>query len=220
MSYPRAWKFLLEPSPGLIRSQHGETAWELNAWQPEVLPVRLCSRGYHASDRILDALSYVQGGVLARVEVRGESASESDKSVHSGMRAVKLYRWSKADSVVLAIYSAELVLPLYEQAHPGDDRPRRAVDAARAWLQDPSEENRAASDAASDAAYSAASDAAYSAASDAASSAAWAAFSAAWAAYSAAWSASRAAWAASREEIRGKIERWLVSRVKKLEVLS
>ena len=43
-----------------------------------------------------------------------------------------------ADHHLLAIWAAdcaEHVLPLFEQARPGDDRPRRAIELARAWAR-------------------------------------------------------------------------------------
>ena len=43
-----------------------------------------------------------------------------------------------ADHRLLALWAAdcaEHVLPLFEQMLPGDDRPRRANDAARAWVR-------------------------------------------------------------------------------------
>jgi hypothetical protein len=43
-----------------------------------------------------------------------------------------------ADHRLLAVWAAacaEHVLPLFEQAHPGDERPRRAIEQARAWAR-------------------------------------------------------------------------------------
>jgi len=36
---------------------------------------------------------------------------------------------SDENKVKLAIYSAELVLPIFEERYPNDDRPRKAIDA-------------------------------------------------------------------------------------------
>jgi len=39
---------------------------------------------------------------------------------------------------LLALWAAacaEHVLPLFESAHPGDPRPRQAIDATRAWVR-------------------------------------------------------------------------------------
>ena len=44
--------------------------------------------------------------------------------------------------VRLACECAEHVLHVYESKHPNDDRPRRAIEAARAWANDPSEANK------------------------------------------------------------------------------
>lgn len=45
---------------------------------------------------------------------------------------------SRADHRKLAIWAAdcaERALPYFEEIHPGDDRPRKAIDAARAWAR-------------------------------------------------------------------------------------
>jgi hypothetical protein len=104
-------------------------------------------------------------------------------------------------SVFLAIKFAEKVLPIWEAHQPKDNRPRAAIEAAQAWLNNPSDTTAArAAHATADAA------AAYAGASDAWSAAgynadwAWAA-SAARAAYAAVGAADAdadddAAWAA------------------------
>ncbi len=76
-----------------------------------------------------------------------------------------------------AYLCAERVLPIYEKEYPGDDHPRKAIEAKRAWLRGEITDNEldAASDAAraaSDAAWAAARAAAWAAASDAARDAA------------------------------------------------
>jgi len=95
---------------------------------------------------------------------------------------------NKDNCVRYAIYSAELVLHLFENIRKEDDRPKKAIEAAKNYLDNQCEENR---DAAGDAAWAAgdagaaAGDAAWAAgaaagdAGDAAGDAAWAA---AWAA--------------------------------------
>jgi hypothetical protein len=77
-------------------------------------------------------------------------------------------------SVQLGVFCAREVLPVFEARFPGDDRPRRAVEAAEAWIADPCEENRIAANsaaAAAAAAASAANGAAYGAAFSASSAA-------------------------------------------------
>ena len=115
---------------------------------------------------------------------------------------------------LFACWCAEQVLPLFERAHPDDDRPRIAIQVATAYaMGDATDEElaaardaaRAADGACAASAWSAAMDAAYDAACAASawSAARAAAWAAAWAAYmdasDAAWSAaSAAAWAAAR----------------------
>ena len=47
-------------------------------------------------------------------------------------------RYSRQDQTTMAVWAAdcaERVLPLFEAAHPGDGRPRRAIEACRAWVE-------------------------------------------------------------------------------------
>ena len=80
--------------------------------------------------------------------------------------------------VQLAVFAAEQVIQFFEKKYPNDDRPRKAIEAAKEWIKDPSEETKgkavearraayadAATDAATDAdAYADAAAAAYAAA--------------------------------------------------------
>jgi hypothetical protein len=98
---------------------------------------------------------------------------------------------------------AEMVLPIYEKEYPDDDRPRKAIQAARDYANEliSVEQLAAARDAAvaAWAAAGAARDAAWAAARDAARDAAWAA-----------WAAARAAWAAARDAARDEIKSLLL----------
>ena len=55
------------------------------------------------------------------------------------MRIVESWEWTKEDSVKLAVYAAELVIGIYEKRYPNDDRPRKAIKAAKAYLKNPSD---------------------------------------------------------------------------------
>jgi hypothetical protein len=96
-----------------------------------------------------------------------------------------------------AIYAAEQVIGIFEAKYPDDKRPRQAIDAAKAYLKNPTEKNKVAAHVAyaAHAAYEAAC-AAYDAAHDAADAAACAAYDAAGAAAHAAYAAYEAACAA------------------------
>jgi hypothetical protein len=109
--------------------------------------------------------------------------------------------------VSYAVYAAEQVIDIYEKEHPDDDRPRKAIEAAKKCIDDPSYKNRDAARAAAEAAQ------------DAAWAAAWAAEAAARAAaeaaQDAAWVAARnAAWAAAKEKMQIKILRYGIKLLK------
>ena len=197
MANKTMWKFLNQERGALV-SENGGLGWKIGEWQHQDGKIVLCENGLHASKTIYRAFSYVQGSVLAKVEVKGKHADESDKSAYSDMRIIEAYKWTKKDSVALAIFSAELCLKEFEKLYPDDDRPRKAIETARAVLAHDTAKNR-------------------SAARSAAESAAWsAAESAAWSAGSAAWSA---AWSAAESATIKKIDEWFNQRVKELEKL-
>jgi hypothetical protein len=100
-----------------------------------------------------------------------------------------------------AVFAAELALPIFEKKYPDDDKPRKAIEAAKKCLENDTEENREAAYYAADAASAAyAAYAAYSAAYDAAD-AAYAAYAAYYAAEAAFYAADYAASAAYRETL-------------------
>jgi hypothetical protein len=174
--------------------------YKLNTWHKIDGDISICNNGFHASQNIIDAMKYVACGYIAKVEVRGESIKQDDKECWTEMKIVEWHKWTKKDSVSLAIFAAELVLVNFEKEYPGDMRPRQTIEAAKSVLKKDSEKNREAARAASSA--DSAAESAVSAASSAVSaaesavSAAESAVSAAWAA-SAASSAVSAAWSAS-----------------------
>lgn len=49
-------------------------------------------------------------------------------------------KWTKKDSVEVAVKCAELALPIFEKEYPSDDRPRKAIEAVKAWLENPTED--------------------------------------------------------------------------------
>ena len=118
--------------------------FEIGKWFKNEGELKICESGFHCSEKIVDAMSYVNCEKLAEVEVRGKSIIEKDKQVWTEMRLKKVYDWTKKDSVKLAIYAAELVLDIFEKKYPKDERPRTAIDAAKKWLKEPTEENKVA----------------------------------------------------------------------------
>jgi len=201
------------------KSYFGDHKWELNKWYKVKTPLKMCNNGFHASELIQDALYWVRGCILAKVEVKGDSIVESDKQCWSQMRVVKTWPWNSKESVKLAISAARLVLHKFEEAYPNDARPRKAIEAAEAWLANPCEETREAAMEAADAAraHYVAIDAAYAAyAHYAAIDAAYAAYAASTtsAAHATASDAYGAAYAASdtndKEIIKQKIHQFIL----------
>jgi len=153
----RRWKFLRDG----LKSNYDGHQWAIGKWQ-KTKCLELC-HGFNCSRRIIDAMNYVQGEILAEVEVEGRHFVGDDKSTHEGMRIIHAWHWTKADSVALSIFAAEMVLENFEKVYPGDDRPRKAIEAARNYLDSPTDKNRSAAESALSAAWSAAESAARSA---------------------------------------------------------
>ena len=183
---PRYWKFL-RLKDGKIVSEHDGSEWAIGVQRSVLAPVQEC-KGLNCSQLITDAMGYVQGEILAEVEISGVQMVGDDKITCEHMTLIRAWKWTKKDSVALSIYAAELVIENFERQYPNDRRPREAIEAAKAWIINPCESTESAARSAESAAWSAES---------AAWSAAWSAESAAWSARSAAWSA---AWSARSAE--------------------
>lgn len=79
--------------------------FQLGKWHKIKGELVMCQRGFHASKNIID-----------------------DKQCWEGMKILKWKKWTKKDSVSLAIYATELVLPNFEKEYPHDkrDKPQSA----------------------------------------------------------------------------------------------
>jgi hypothetical protein len=102
-----------------------------NEWRDIACNPVLQAQGFYASDCITDAVQWF-GNVLAEVEVRGHSVPGRVMSVHQGMRIIYAWKFSRQDWLDLAIYTAELVLPIFESRFPDDSRPRTAIGSGSA----------------------------------------------------------------------------------------
>ena len=58
----------------------------------------------------------------------------------------------KPNQVRYAIFAALEVIHIYEKKYPKDKRPRKAIEASQAWLDNPSDKTKTAADAAAAAA--------------------------------------------------------------------
>ena len=177
----RRWKFLRSG----LKSNYDGHQWVIGKWQKTEC-LGLC-QGFNCSRRIIDALNVFHGEILAEVEVEGRHFVGDNKSTHEGMRIIHAWHWTKADSVALSIFAAEMVLGNFGKVYPDDDRPRKAIEAARNYLDSPTEKNRCA---------------------------ARSAWSAAW---SAAESASESASESARSAALDEIETWLLNHIEQME---
>jgi len=217
----RRYKFLNLKEENIISSYNENFKWKIGKWYKTDDKLIMCGKGFHCSKTPLDALRYVPGEVLAIVEVKGKSIKQKDKECWEEMRIKKAYRWTKKDSLKLAIYSAELVLGNFEKEYPEDNRPRKAIEIAKKVLKEDTEKNRLAAEVAARAAWATARAAWATAraawATEAAEAAAWAAEAARsviWAAEAAA----RAAWS-KKPTIEKKVNRWFINHIEDLELI-
>ena len=140
-------------------------------WMPAIEgDIEPCENGYHLCRE--RNLVHWLGPVIWEAEHRGEFVEAEDKVV---VRQARLVRrcggWTEKTARLYAADCAERVLPIFEKEHPSDDRPRKAIEVARAFARGEIDDaaraaawaaaRAAASDAARDAAWAAASDAAW-----------------------------------------------------------
>ena len=151
MKTQKRWKFIRKG----FKSENGNTKWKIGEWAEPIEDIEMCNQGYHCSKEICQAFSYVQGEILCEVECKGKHESGKDKEVWETQRIVRAYKWTKKDSVALAVYSSELCLDDFEKIYPKDKRPREAIEAAKKWLKNPTKVNRSAARSAESAAWSA-----------------------------------------------------------------
>ena len=119
------YKFLRLKNDQVVSDWDG-SVWKKNEWRDIASNPVLYAQGFYASDCITGALQWF-GNVLAEVEVRGQSVPGRVMSAHQGMRITRAWKFSRQDWLDLAIYTAELVLPIFESRFPYDKRPRTAI---------------------------------------------------------------------------------------------
>ena len=96
-----------------------------------------------------DVLRYIKTSPAKLVMTRSDGLADLPRSKQE----------AGEELVRFAVWCAEKALYVFENKVPNDDRPRLAIKAANTWLEDPSEENGAASYAASRASSDAGADA-------------------------------------------------------------
>lgn len=121
----------------------GKSTWNLpkdgkpGKWMPaikgELIP---CTVGYHIVQSHQLPQWLKENCQIFEVEVSGDVIDADDKSV---CRKVRLIKQTKYDPEVtprlFAADCAEHVLHIFEKEYPGDDRPRKAIEAARKFAK-------------------------------------------------------------------------------------
>jgi hypothetical protein len=116
---------------------HGVGKWNLphgdqpGEWMPdiqgEIVP---CRNGYHAC-RPQDVALWLNA-TMYELEYEGDIIEADDKVVGRRARLLrKIDAWNDRTARLFAADCAERVLPIFEKERPGDDRPRKAIQAAR-----------------------------------------------------------------------------------------
>jgi len=142
-----------------VSPQHGGSGkWfipkgkRIGKWMPAIKDIRPCERGYHFVN--IEQLPRWIGPTLYEIEVRGQVIHEEYKSVAEQARLIrKVETWNNKTLRLYAADCAERVLGLYEKQYPEDDRPCKAIQAARDFANGLINKDAAAN--AADAAYAA-----------------------------------------------------------------
>jgi hypothetical protein len=190
----------------------GRGRWTPGRWRSVRGPLVPCARGLHVVT--IAQLPQWLGPAIWRAETDGELLDAGDTWVARKARITEqVTAWDERTARLFAADCAEHVLPLFEQAHPNDERPRLAIATARRYAAgEATDADRAAAcDSAQAAAWDTASAAAWDVASAAASAGAWDDVWAAAqdAASAVAWDAASAgAWDAARDAARGTEGVW------------
>ena len=143
--------------------------WIPGKWMPEIKGELIpCENGYHLC-RKKDLIGWLNETIY-EAEYSGERLTYVDKVVVRRVRLLRKYEnWNEKTARLFAADCAEHILFLFEEKYPGDDRPQRAIAAARLFANKKITRVKwAAARAAAGAARAAAGEAARAAAGDAA----------------------------------------------------
>ena len=105
--------------------------WKPGKWMPKIKgKLEPCKNGYHIC-RPHDLVHWLDEEIF-EVEYKGKIIEDDNKCV---VREARLLRrvetWNNKSARLFAADCAERVLPIYEEEYPGEDAPRKAIQAAR-----------------------------------------------------------------------------------------
>lgn len=118
-------------------SPHQNHLWSLpkrgkpGKWVKAKGPLRLCANGVHLCDGPRQLLDHL-GPVIYEAEIRGDRIDGHNKiAVREARLTRRVEQWNERTARLFAVLCAEHVLPNFESKFPNDDRPRKAIEAAR-----------------------------------------------------------------------------------------
>lgn len=101
-------------------------------WMPEIKDVRCCQRGYHLVEASYLPSWLRKDCTIWVAEGRGAThTNTTDKTAYAQARLLRRQYLSECDMRLFAADCAERVLPLFLVKRPNDDRPAKAIEAAR-----------------------------------------------------------------------------------------
>ena len=94
-------------------------------------PVVMCDQGYHASERLIDALRYAPGAQVSRVEVWGDIQRDDDKLVGRNRKVL----WTLDATMILHEFACRVAEQALAKVENPDPRSLEAIRIKRLWVQ-------------------------------------------------------------------------------------
>jgi len=108
--------------------------WPLRKWVKVEGELKVCQNGIHLCTK--DNLIYWLNEEIWETEARGERIESENKIIVREARLRrKLKTWNEKTARLFACDVARRVLPIYEKRYPGDNRPRKAIEAAEKYAE-------------------------------------------------------------------------------------
>ena len=113
--------------------------------------MRACKEAIEFFERHYNEIADVE--LLKDVLQYQEEVKEEGEDIYNWCYWLIVRLLQHKERVRFAVHAAEMVLNIFEEEYPEDKRPRQAIEAAKAWLENPCEETQQAAAAWADAAY-------------------------------------------------------------------